>query len=510
LVDDLLYYNDERGARLVIPVSPNLSLRSAIMHEFHDAGMAGHLGVEKTYSVISRVFYWSSLYSDVVKYIAQCYRCLRDKHSTARAQGMFSAHSSDEPYPFHTWAIDEIVALPMSNSGNDQLLVCTEHVTGMLVLIPCKKTNTAVDDATAFFQRVVCRYGMVSRLLLDRHPKYTSLFWAVLWKLSGTKLNFSTAFHKTSVGQAERRNQFVEQLFRHLLPSIEVSTWDEHCPLIEFQANNSVSATHGLAANEAVFGRLLDTPAIWLSTSVARPIEVPAVSDFAAKQAMMFQRCKDAMRHASDISLAQRNLHRRDPSFKVGDWVLIKATNFNMKHRGSLACHKLMPAYLEEAVQITGFQGTQQARAFVDLPPALVRARISNLFHVSDLKLVPIEGPNDLRHPVADVGSPQVVVEQAAAVPQHGYFIIESILEARASGRTSEYLVKFADYDDCHNAWVRRSALTAAAKAEADEKFPLLAPKPKAVQPHKPTPPRPVRASARLRAAESLKDVGLR
>ena len=61
LDDDGLW---RRGAfasisKIVIP--DNSSVRHAIMKELHDSKLAGHLGVKRTYNLVSRYFYWRGM-----------------------------------------------------------------------------------------------------------------------------------------------------------------------------------------------------------------------------------------------------------------------------------------------------------------------------------------------------------------------------------------------------------------------------------------------------------------
>src|SRR3954469_19381365 len=50
--DDMLMY-DQR--RLCIPKGP---LRAQILHDHHDAPIAGHQGIEQTYAAMHERFYW--------------------------------------------------------------------------------------------------------------------------------------------------------------------------------------------------------------------------------------------------------------------------------------------------------------------------------------------------------------------------------------------------------------------------------------------------------------------
>ena len=59
LEEDMLFYD---GSRLCIPKGP---LQTKLLEEEHDADIAGHQGVEKTYERMHRHYYWPRLSKDV-------------------------------------------------------------------------------------------------------------------------------------------------------------------------------------------------------------------------------------------------------------------------------------------------------------------------------------------------------------------------------------------------------------------------------------------------------------
>ena len=56
--------------RICVPLDKDI--RRQILFEFHDSPSAGHPGIRKTYSLISRSFYWPGLHNEVQKYVTHC------------------------------------------------------------------------------------------------------------------------------------------------------------------------------------------------------------------------------------------------------------------------------------------------------------------------------------------------------------------------------------------------------------------------------------------------------
>ena len=70
---DVLFYE----GRAYVPPDPKL--RQDILHDHHDAPLAGHPGVFRTDELVRRIYWWPSLLTDVKKYVKGCDACQRNK-----------------------------------------------------------------------------------------------------------------------------------------------------------------------------------------------------------------------------------------------------------------------------------------------------------------------------------------------------------------------------------------------------------------------------------------------
>ncbi|MBW0581329.1 hypothetical protein O181_121044 [Austropuccinia psidii MF-1] len=75
------------------------------------------------------------------------------------------------------------------------------------IFLPCHKDDTAIDRVLLIWNRVVSWTGILTNIISERDPKFTSALWTNLHQLFGTKLSFSIAYHPQTDGLSERMIQ---------------------------------------------------------------------------------------------------------------------------------------------------------------------------------------------------------------------------------------------------------------------------------------------------------------
>ncbi|GFT53689.1 retrovirus-related Pol polyprotein from transposon opus [Trichonephila clavipes] len=87
LIDGLLFYAKYCTTLGKLRVYIPQSLREAIMNEFHDQPLAGHLGKKKTYLKLRDSCYFPYMRKDIFKYATTCDRCQKFKYKNALPAG---------------------------------------------------------------------------------------------------------------------------------------------------------------------------------------------------------------------------------------------------------------------------------------------------------------------------------------------------------------------------------------------------------------------------------------
>ena len=263
VVDGLIYYTGTNGRdRLCIPKS----LEGEIFRQAHDENH--HAGAHRCYSRISETLFIPKLLKKLRAYTEHCPSCQVNQTKRHAPYGELMPIST-APQPFHTIAMDFIVGLP---GKYDCLLTITDKFSRRVLLIPGYST----DSAAAWARRVITRlqaadWGIPEGIISDRDPKFTSEFWGEVFRMLGTALLTSTAWHPQTDGQSERTNQTVEIALRYLITGNPDILWWQALPSLQAQLNNSPNAATGLSPNEIIYGFKVKEALSLLNTS-GKPI----------------------------------------------------------------------------------------------------------------------------------------------------------------------------------------------------------------------------------------------
>ncbi|CAJ2662565.1 unnamed protein product [Trifolium pratense] len=196
-VDELL--DELFGARMVIP--PKATLIQQILEEFHTSPIGGHAGMTRTLARIKSQFYWSAMKKDIFDYVQNCLVCQQAKTTNTLPAGLLQPL----PIPSQVWediAMDFITGLPLS-FGYTTIMVVVDRLTKYAHFIAMKTDYTSKSVAEAFMHNVVKLHGMPKSIVSDRDKVFTSTFWQHLFKLQGTTLAMTSAYHPQSDGQTE-------------------------------------------------------------------------------------------------------------------------------------------------------------------------------------------------------------------------------------------------------------------------------------------------------------------
>ncbi len=108
------------------------------------------------------------------------------------------------------------------------------------------------EIAQLYLDYVYQWFGLPTKMISDRVPRFTSQFGKALMDKLGIQQNLSTAFHPQTDGLSERKNQWVEQ-YLQLVTSNDPKGWMHWLALATVVHNNQINTTTGLSPNQILF-----------------------------------------------------------------------------------------------------------------------------------------------------------------------------------------------------------------------------------------------------------------
>lgn len=74
--------------------------------------------------------------------------------------------------PFSHVTMDFVTNLPVSVRGYDCIFTVVDRFSRLVRFIPCMTASNAEDIAGLFFEHWVCKFGVPSKIISDRHVRF--------------------------------------------------------------------------------------------------------------------------------------------------------------------------------------------------------------------------------------------------------------------------------------------------------------------------------------------------
>ncbi|GJU51455.1 putative reverse transcriptase domain-containing protein [Tanacetum coccineum] len=129
--------------------------------------------------------------------------------------------------------MDFVTKLPKTANSYDTIWVIIDRLTKSAHFLPMRENDPMEKLMKLYMKEVVTRHGVPVSIIFDRDGRFTLLFWQVLHKALGTRLDMSTAYHLETDGQ------------------------------MEFSYNNGYHTSIKAAPFEALYGRKCQSPVCW-------------------------------------------------------------------------------------------------------------------------------------------------------------------------------------------------------------------------------------------------------
>jgi hypothetical protein len=370
---------------------------------------------------------------DITEYVKGCADCQRHKVNTRPTKAPLQPiYPKSETTPFETVALDFIVKLPVSQGFDSILTVTDQGCTKAAIFIPCNEDVTAEETAALYIKHVFAHFGLPTKVISDRDPRFMSKFIQAACKVTGVKHAPSTAYHPRTDGQSERSNQWLETAIQFITDQKQ-KNWAPYLPIAQFAHNNWPSDTTRKSPFFLLMG--FNPRADWIHATSPIP-----------KVTLCLEQLKEARIQARDAMIkAQQSWvkHRDTPKYKEGDSVWLEGKNLRINQpTAKLVPRRHGPFKIIQVMSAVNYR--------LELP---TQWSIHPVFHINLLtpyKETTMHGPNFTRP------TPELIDGEEE-------YSVERILDSRHFGRRRQlqYLVKWEGYPDAENMWVDKDDIFA-------------------------------------------------
>ena len=439
VTDGLVHYN----GRLYIPPDSPL-LQEALLAVHHE----GHEGVQRTLHRLRRDFHFPHMKRVVQDFVRACSVCQRNKPDQQHPAGLLLPL----PVPQGVWsdiAMDFVEALPRVR-GKSVILTVVDRFSKYAHFIPLAHPYSAETVAQAFFNDIVRLHGIPQSIISDRDPVFTSNFWRELMRLSGTKLQMTTAFHPQSDGQSESANKVIIMYLR-CLTGDRPRDWLRWLPWAEYIFNTAFQSSLRDTPFRIVYGR--DPPS--LRSYEHGATRVLAVARSLAERAEFLEDVRHRLEQAQAVQKHYYDRLHRPVDFQVGDWALLRLRQRPTASMPQSAAGKLKPRFYGpyRVIELINDVAVRLA-----LPP---QARLHDVFHVGLLKKFHGEPPQE----------PPVLphVRHGAIIPEP-----DRVVKTRLARGVRQVLVQWKGTSPASSTWEDEETFRAAYPLfQLEDKLPL-------------------------------------
>jgi hypothetical protein len=375
---------------------------------------------------------------DITEYVKGCADCQRHKVNTRPTKAPLQPiYPKPEAMPFETIALDFIVKLPISQGFDSILTITDQGCTKAAIFIPCNKDITAEETAALYIKHVFAHFGLPTKVISDRDPRFMSKFIQAACKVTGVKHTPSTAYHPRTDGQSERSNQWLETAIRFITDQKQ-KNWAHYLPIAQFTHNNWPSDTTRKSPFFLLMG--FNPCTDWIHATSPMP-----------RVNLRLEQLKEARVQACDAMIkAQQSWvkHRDTPKYKEGDQVWLDGKNLWINQpTAKLAPRRHVPFKIIQVMSAVNYR--------LELP---MQWSIHPVFHI-DL-LTPYQ--ETIMH------SPNFTRPTPELIDGEEEYSVEKILDSWQFGRRQQlqYLVKWEGYPDADNMWVDKGDVFAEDKIQ--------------------------------------------
>jgi hypothetical protein len=156
-----------RAKRFLLPEA----IRPMVLEYYHSSPMNAHLGMTKTLSWISKVFFWPGMRSDICSFVRQCVDCQRTKPARDAQVGLHSSEVATRP--MERIFVDFVGPIVRSRKSNVAMLVILDGFSKFMNIYPVRRISSDVVK-TCLAENFFPSYGVPESIVSDNATVFKS------------------------------------------------------------------------------------------------------------------------------------------------------------------------------------------------------------------------------------------------------------------------------------------------------------------------------------------------
>ena len=293
----------------------------------------GHLGIERTTSLLRDRFYWLSMTEDIELHIRSCPHFLRFKTQPERTE----LNPIIATRPMELVHIDYLTIEAPENprsSKDINILIITDHFT-RYAQAHITSSQKAHVVAKTLWEHFFVHYGFPEKLLSDQDRNFESVLISELCELMQIKKLRTTPYRPEGNGSCERFNRTLISMLG-TLPDFK-NKWPHHISTLTYAYNCTRSNATGFSPYYLLYGRQpllpIDIEYGVFTPELSEAITYKYVQELKSRLEHAFNKANDFCEKEAIRTKQRFDKTARCSKLVPGDLVLVKRKVFTAKHK---------------------------------------------------------------------------------------------------------------------------------------------------------------------------------
>ncbi len=195
------------------------------------------------------------MFKDATEFCKTCKECQKTAPGKKTFAPLIPLPIIEEP--FQRIAMDLVVSLPRSHSGNKYILVICNYATRYPEAILLRSIDA--EHIAEELNKVFSKVGVPKEILTDQGSNFTSQLLAEVYRLLHVQPIKTSPYHPQTDGLVKRFNQTLKAMLRKTAWD-EGKDWDKWVPYLLFTYREVPQSSTGFSPFELVYGRQVRGP----------------------------------------------------------------------------------------------------------------------------------------------------------------------------------------------------------------------------------------------------------